>query len=68
MQQGNQEPRFVTPDELAVILRTTRRAIYGQVYRGTLPQPLRRGRRWLFDLDKVIKFLVESRASSPTEE
>jgi len=68
MSSSSRVPNYVTPDQLAVILRTTRKAIYNQVYRGTLPQPLRCGRRWLFDLDEVVSSLAESRASSPTQE
>ncbi|MCM2334673.1 MAG: helix-turn-helix domain-containing protein [Anaeromyxobacteraceae bacterium] len=68
MASSSTVPRYVTPDELAEILRTTRRGIYGRISRGTLPPPFKFGRNLRFDLDEVLKFISESRGSSPTEE
>ncbi len=68
MASSSSVPRYVTPDELAEILRTTRKGIYERRRRRTLPQPFKFGRNLRFDLDEVIRFISESRASSPTEE
>lgn len=68
MASSSSVPRYVTSDELAEVLRTTRKGVYERVRRGTLPQPFKPSRHWLFDLDEVVRFVAESRASSPTQE
>jgi excisionase family DNA binding protein len=56
---------FVTADELAEILRTTRISIYAKASRGQLPGVVRIGRRILFSRDALIHFLDQNRAPSP---
>ncbi len=68
MSSSSSVPRFATPKQLAELLQTSPKAVYNQVYRGTLPRPLRRGRRLLFDVEEVLKSMAESRVPSPTEE
>src|SRR5436190_656451 len=58
-------PIFLKPEEVAGLLRTTRRAIYAQIERGLLPGVVRRGRRVLVLRDVLLRSLDESRALSP---
>jgi predicted DNA-binding transcriptional regulator AlpA len=59
-------PPLLTADDLAVLLRTSRRAIYAQHERGLLPSALNLGqRRLLWDRDDVLRWLRERRAPSP---
>jgi excisionase family DNA binding protein len=52
---GAQE--LMTPDEVADLLRTTRRAIYAMCARGALPGAIRVGRRLLFRRVLLIAWL-----------
>jgi excisionase family DNA binding protein len=60
-------PMFLTVDEVATLLRTTRKAIYGLVERRQLPGVTRLGRRVLVSRDTLLHFLDRNRAPSPTE-
>ena len=61
----SQDPPMLTPDEVAVLLRTTRKAIYAMVARGQLAGVIRRGRRrLLFQRDVLLRALTEGRAPS----
>ena len=57
-------PRLLTVDEVADLLRTTRKAVYGLVYRGALPGVIRLQRRLLIDQATLLQFLRESRGVS----
>ena len=59
-------PMLLTADDVAELLRTTRRAIYTMHARGEIPGVVRLGsRRLLFDRDTLLGWLHESRESSP---
>lgn len=58
-------PRFLTVDETADLLRTTRRAIYTRIQRGDFPGVVRLSRRLLIDADALLHWLDERRGPSP---
>ena len=60
-------PLFLTVDEAAELLRTTRRAIYAMVERRQLPGVVRLRRRVLFRSDVLLDWLDQKRAPSPEE-
>ena len=61
-------PRFLTIDETAEILRTTRRAIYARIRRGDFPGVVRISRRILIDANALLHWLDERRGPSPNLE
>lgn len=63
-----QFPRFLTPDETADLLRTTRQAIYAQIRNGTLPGVIRLRRRILIDGQSLLQWLDRNRAVSLNSE
>lgn len=60
-------PLFLTVDEAAELLRTTRRAVYAMVERRQLPGVVRLRRRVLFRSDVFLDWLDQKRAPSPKE-
>lgn len=58
-------PLFMTPDEVAELLRTTRKAVYKRLESGLLPGSVRIGRRILFERDVLLNWLRGSRGPSP---
>ncbi len=60
-------PLLLTADEVAELLRTTRKAIYAMVERAMLPGATRVGRRLLIRRDDLLSWLNERRAPSPGE-
>jgi excisionase family DNA binding protein len=60
-------PQLLTADDLATLLRVSRKSIYTMVERGELPFVKRIGTRLRFRGDDVLAWLDESRASSPKE-
>ena len=58
-------PVFLTADETADLLRTTRKAVYAMAERGLLPGVTRIGRRLLIRRDALLDWLDERRAPSP---
>ena len=60
-----QLPSLLTPEEVAHVLRTSRRAIYSRMARGQIPGVVRDGRRRLILRDELLKYLHERRAASP---
>ncbi len=58
---------LLTPADVAVWLRTTRRAIYMMSSRGGLPPAIRVGRRLLYRRSDLLAWLDERRAVSPKE-
>jgi excisionase family DNA binding protein len=61
-------PEFLTPDEVATLLRTSRKAIYAMVERRLLPGVLKIGRRVLIRRAALVEWLDHTCASSPREE
>ena len=61
----DQLPRLLTADEVAELLRTSRKAIYAMIERGQLPGVTRLGRRILVQRADLLRWLAESRAPSP---
>ena len=60
-------PMFLTVDEAADLLRTTRRAIYAMVERGQLPGVIRVRRRVLIRRDALLHWLEQKSAPLPKE-
>ena len=58
-------PPLLTADEVAVALRTSRKAIYAMAERAQLPGVTRIGRRLLVRRDDLLSWLDERRAASP---
>jgi len=52
-------PRLLTADEVAELLRTSRKVIYEMTRLGQLPGVIRLGRRVLFRRDRLVEFLLE---------
>ena len=67
MTRPNALPRFLTVDETAEVLRTTRRGVYAMAERRQLPGVTRIGRRLLVRADDLLDWLDRSRAPSPEE-
>lgn len=59
-----QLPRLLTADEVADLLRTTRKAIYCQIQRGALPGVIRLQRRVLIDGSVMAQWLDSKRELS----
>jgi len=59
------EPLLLTVDETAMLLRTTRKAVYALIERGQLPGVTRLGRRVLILRSKLLEWLCEKRTTSP---
>ena len=57
-------PLLLTPDDVAALLRTTRRAVYAMIERAQLPGVTRVGRRILLRRDLLLRWLEEKRALS----
>jgi excisionase family DNA binding protein len=58
-------PLLLTIDEVATLLRTSRKAIYAMAERGQLPGLTRLHRRLLVRRDDLLSWLDERRAASP---
>jgi excisionase family DNA binding protein len=58
-------PPLLTVSEVAVALRTSRKAVYAMAERAQLPGVTRIGRRLLIRLDDLLSWLDERRAASP---
>jgi excisionase family DNA binding protein len=57
--------RFLTVDETAALLRTTRKAVYAMVERRQLPGVTRIGRRILIHTADLLDWLRQKRTPSP---
>jgi len=57
-------PALMTPDDVAELLRTTRRAVYAMIERRQLPGVVRIGRRVLVRADELLHWLDQKSASS----
>lgn len=62
-----ERPFLLTVDEVAALLRTTRKAVYVMLERGLLPGVTRIGRRVLFRTDDLLDWLRQKSAPSPKE-
>ena len=60
-------PVLLTPTEVAVLLRTSRKAIYTMIERAQLPGIVRIGRRVLIRQDALLDFLDHNSAPSLQE-
>jgi len=60
-------PLLLTADDVADILRTSRKAIYAMAEQGKLPGIVRIGRRLLFNSQDLLHWLAEKRAPSSKE-
>jgi excisionase family DNA binding protein len=58
-------PHLLTPDEVAGVLRTTKKAIYAMVERAQLPGVVRIGRRVLIREEALLDWLRQKAAPSP---
>jgi len=61
----SQLPYLLTADEVASLLRTTRKAVYARAERGLLPGIIYDGRRVLVRRDVLLRSLSERRTASP---
>ena len=59
-------PHLMTVDEVAEMLRTTRKAVYALIYKGALPGVIRLSRRLLIDRGDLVEWLDRSRTVSLT--
>ena len=64
---SNQLPVFLTPDEAANLLRTTRKAIYVKIERRQMPGVTRIGKRILIRTALLLDWLDQRCASSLQE-
>jgi excisionase family DNA binding protein len=60
----NPKPMLLTPTEVAVLLRTSRKAIYTMVERAQLPGVVRIGRRVLVREDTLLDWLRQKSTPS----
>jgi excisionase family DNA binding protein len=58
------KPTLMTPGEVAVFLRTSRKAIYAMIERGQLPGIIRIGRRVLIRQEELVEWLRQKSAPS----
>jgi excisionase family DNA binding protein len=56
---------LLTPDEVGLVLRTTRKAVYAMIERGQLPGVRRVGRRLLVHRAELLQWLDHNCAPSP---
>jgi len=61
---AGEKPVFLTPDEVAALLRTSRKAVYAMVDRRQLPGVTRLGRRVLIRSDQLLDWLRQKSALS----
>jgi excisionase family DNA binding protein len=61
-------PVFLTPREVAEVLRTSTKAIYAMVERFQLPGIVRIGRRVLIREDALVDWLRQKSESTPSPE
>lgn len=59
-------PHLMTVDEVAEMLRTTRKAVYALIYKGALPGVVRLSRRLLIDRGDLVEWINQSRSVSLT--
>ncbi len=57
-------PHILTTDEVAELLRTSRKVIYEMIRLGQLPGVIRLGRKVLLRRDPLVEFLLEREEQS----
>jgi excisionase family DNA binding protein len=57
---GSPLPTLLLPDEVAGLLRTSRKAVYAMIERGQLPGVVRLGRRVLVREADLLEFLCHN--------
>lgn len=57
-------PHLMTVDEVAEMLRTSRKAIYALIYKGALPGVIRLSRRLLIHRGDVVEWIEQRRSAS----
>jgi len=57
-------PLMLTADDVAALIRSTRRAVYEQARGGRIPGAVRLGRKLLFRRDRLLQWIRESSVSS----
>ena len=62
--RAEEPPILLTPDEVATLLRTSRKAVYALVGRGALPGVTRIGRRVLIRADVLVDWLRQKSTPS----
>jgi excisionase family DNA binding protein len=67
IQTAGDLPALLSVDEIAVLLRTTRKAVYAMLERDQLPRPFHIGRRLLLRQDELLDWLNQKRAPSLKE-
>lgn len=65
MLKANDLPIYLTPDDTANILRTSRKAVYAMIERRQLPGVTRVGRRLLIRSDRLLEWLDQQCPSLP---
>ena len=63
----NSLPILLTANEVADLLRTSRKSVYAMIERGQLPGVIRLGRRLLIRRDELVDWLDRSHAPSSKE-
>jgi excisionase family DNA binding protein len=58
-------PLLLEADEVAVLLRTTRKAVYTMAERNQIPHVRPTPRRVLFERDELLAWIAKRRAPSP---
>ena len=61
---ASERPILLTPDEVATLLRTSRKAVYAMVERGALPGVTRIGRRVLIRAEVLLDWLRQKSTPS----
>jgi excisionase family DNA binding protein len=54
---------LLTPDEVATVLRTSRKSVYSMIERGQLPGIVRLGRKILVRRDRLLRWLSKEERS-----
>ena len=61
---GTRGPSLLTPGEVSILFRTSKKAIYAMVERGQLPGVVRIGRRVLLDEAALVDFIRQKSTPS----
>lgn len=64
MNRADGLPHFLTPEDAAKLLRTTRKAIYTRIERRQLPGVKRIGRRVLIATETLLRWMHQQGSSS----
>lgn len=67
MRPPDSDPIYLTADEVAILLRTTRKAIYVMVERRQLPGVRRIGKRLLIHAESLISWIEDQQVAPPLQ-